>query len=75
MLMIANRFGVSLSTINPNTPPRPYRYINVSAHSGILAVIEYFEVYPLMGVKYLDYFNWLRLILLIKVYILLHKGN
>lgn len=58
MLMIANLFGVLLSTSTHNTPPRTYWYINVTANSGIQAVIAYFSVYPLMGVKHLDYLNF-----------------
>jgi hypothetical protein len=63
---IATLFGVSLNTTTHNTPPRFYWSIDVSTMSGVQTVISYFDLYPLMGVKYLDYLDFKEAFSLIK---------
>jgi len=58
MLRIASLFGVSLATSTHNNPPRYYWSIDVSTLSGVQTVTDYFDLFPLMGTKYLDYLNF-----------------
>jgi len=58
MRLIASLFGVNLNTTTHHTPPRHYWAIYVSSRLGIQAVINYFDVFPLIGVKYLDYLDF-----------------
>jgi len=58
MQMIANLFGVTLCTSFHNTPHKEYWSIGVSALFGVQTVLNYFDLYPLMGVKFLDYLDF-----------------
>jgi hypothetical protein len=66
MQMIATLFGVSLNTTTHYTPPQFYWSVDVSTLSGVQTVIDYFDSYPLMGVKYLDYLDFKAAFSLIK---------
>lgn len=66
MQRIATLFGVSLNTTTHNTPPQSYWSIEASTMSGVQTVIAYFDLYPLMGVKHLDYLDFKAAFSLIK---------
>lgn len=58
MKQIADTFYVSLLTSKHNNPPLEYWCIHVSSRKGVKELINYFENFPLMGSKYLDYLNF-----------------
>jgi len=55
---IADTFHVSLLTSKHNKPPLEYWCIHVRSKKGVKEIINYFEKFPLIGSKYLDYSNF-----------------
>lgn len=58
MKQIAETFNVNLLTSKHNNPPKEYWHINISSRTTVKQLIKYFEYFPLMGSKYLDYLDF-----------------
>jgi hypothetical protein len=57
LLVISETFNVKLTIIERKD--RSYYHISITSANGLNKLIEYFNIYPLLGVKFLDYSDWL----------------
>ncbi len=55
---IANFFGCSLLTRNHLSTNNKYYIIAATSKKSLLTIISYFDSFPLLSSKYLDYLNW-----------------
>lgn len=58
LLLIADTFNVNLRTIKRKKSS--YFHLSITKQSSIIKLIQYFKIFPLLGIKSLDFYDWLN---------------